>query len=202
MLYFIVRFNTGMSRYGNENLLHYLSSVLISYFSGVDSIAAIFNLPQTTLKWESLFFNIYGAIPFNNTLFGMKGINLQNLFNLANDSHGQIPPTIAAGKYYFGFIFAPVFSAIIAFISIKYGFKAQNQQNLWKYISYTFLSLVMAMGLVVYNETIILRWFTNLILPMLFLSYLSDDDEFDFIKNDDELNYPGKVGNNEIKKGC
>lgn len=185
IFYFFLRFNTGESRYGQENIFQYLSSILTAYFTGLDNVAATFNVSEP-FKLDSLFYNLYGAIPFNNTFFGLEGTNLQSLFNLANSSYGQIPSTIGSGYYYFGFIFAPLISVVLVFISVKYGNLAINQYNLWKYVTYSFFSILMAMGLVMYNETIVLRWFTNLILPLLILSNFSSDEDFIWYKDLEE----------------
>lgn len=187
ILYFFIRFNTGESRYGNESIFQYFSSILTAYFTGLDNVAATLNVSEP-YKIESLFFNLYGAIPFNNTFFGLEGANLQTVFNFVNSSYGQIPSTIGSGYYYFGFIFAPLFSVILVFLSVKYGKKAMNQLNLWKYITYTLFSIIMAMGLVMYNETIVLRWFTNLILPLLILSNFSNDKDFSWYGEKEEKN--------------
>jgi hypothetical protein len=184
-VYYAIRFNVSTNRYGN-NPFEYMSGVFTAYFSSVDNVAAIFNISDTG-KWESLFFNLYYSIPFNGTLFGLKGNNLANLYNSANFSYGQIPPSIGAGYYYFGPILSPIFVSIMATLSIHYGFKTIHQNDLWKYLTYTLLSIMMAIGLIMYNETIVLSWFTNLILPMLILSRLTKNTNFSIKTLDGKL---------------
>ena len=170
LAYFYIRFTVG-SRYGTTGL-EYISNILTAYFGGINNIASGFNIPkghEVSAFWGSL----YSAIPFNSTLFGLKVETLQNFFNAANNSYGQITPMISEGCYYFGSAFAPVFSAIFALVAYRYGQKQNVEINPWMNICYLFIAIMSAISIVMYNEQIIVVWFTNWLIPMTLIAAMT-----------------------------
>ena len=172
--FFIVRYSvrTTTNSLYNVNGIKYVSSIANAYLGGIDNVAAIFNVDDTS-KWESLFFNLYSAIPFNTTLFGLEGDKLQELYNNANASYGQITPTVASGYYYFGPVFAPVFSVLLTMISLKFDTVADLTDSFWKKTAYKFCMLSFSLGISMYGEAIVLAWFTTWGLPLILLSLFS-----------------------------
>ncbi len=165
--YFLIRFNVG-SRYG-DNILEYSSNILNAYFSGLANVAAGFNLPdgkESATFWGAL----YSAIPFNSTLFGLTVEKLQPLYNEANNSYGQIQPMIVEGNYYFGMIFSPILSGFFANLSYKFGNISAKTSNAWEYMSALFISLMSAIAIGMYNEQILLVWFTDWLIPFYILA--------------------------------
>ena len=66
-----------------------IAQFLNAYLPGFDNMAALLSMENVS-KLKTLFFDIYYAIPFKNTLFGLKGENLNDLFNIYVDTGGQI----------------------------------------------------------------------------------------------------------------
>lgn len=175
--YFISRYLVRFSSYGN--LWRFISENAVAYVGGIDNVAATFNLPNEG-KWSTFFFNIYGAIPFNSTLFGLKGDKLAAVFNVVNGRvDGQIPPTIGVGRYYYGSILAPLESIIFTRLACKYGRRASVENNIWKYSVYLLIAIMMAMEFTTYNAAIVLNYITTLLLPLLLLSHYTNDFEFE-----------------------
>lgn len=168
--YFFVRLNVG-SRYGSTTL-DYFCKIMNAYFSGIPNIAASLNIPNG-YRISTFFGSLYSAIPFNSSLFGMKVIKLQNLFNECNNTYGQIVPMISEGNYYFGFILSPVFSVVCSILAFKFGDEANKQNDPWHYISYIFISIMFAIAIIMYDMSIILIWLLEWLVPMLILSNIA-----------------------------
>ena len=175
-VYFGFRFVTKQA----SNAWGFLSENAIAYASGIDNVAAMLNVDNES-KWSSFFFNIYGAIPFNSTLFGLSGEKLAAIFNAANGRvDGHIPPTIGAGYYYYGFLLAPIESFLFSKLSIKFGEKAQKEKNVWKYTVLILISILCAMEFNAYNLAIVLNYITTLAIPLYFITNYSNDIEFEY----------------------
>lgn len=169
---YIVRFGIGSNAWG------YISENATAYVGGVDNVAAMMNVGSEN-KWSSFFYNVYGAIPFNSSLFGLRGDKLSVFFNAANGRRdGQIPPTIGVGWYYYTAVLAPIESVIFTHFAVKYGSKASVEKNIWKYAAYTLTAIMMAMGFTTYNAAIVLNYVTTLLIPLLVLCRYTNDLEF------------------------
>lgn len=176
-LYFLIRFfvNTDYSLYRKDSgVFFYAAQIINAYFTGVDNVSAIFNIPDGYQK-EAFISGVIGAIPFNSTLFGGHGNKLQYFFNVSNVSYGQIPPTIGAGYYYFGYILAPVISALFTYMSLRYYQKAAEYNKSMKYIAAVFCSIVFALGTVMYSPSITLSWYFSWGIPMLILTTFTNE---------------------------
>lgn len=172
LLYFTVRYyvNPHNSMYRNgDGALSYIAKIINAYFTGVDNVAAIYKIPQGN-EYEALSSGLIGAIPFNSTLFGSRGNKLQYFFNAANQSYGQIPPTIGAGYYYFGTIFAPIITIVFVLLSLYFHEKANCKKGSLKFVAYIFCSIVFALGTVMYSPSITLSWFCGWAIPILLLT--------------------------------
>ena len=175
--YFYARFITRLGPGGN--IWSFISENATAYVSGVDNVAAMMNVSDDK-KWSSFFYNIYGSIPFNSSLFGLKGEKLSYYFNLANGRHdGQIPPTIGVGWYFYTSFFAPLESALFTYFAVKFGGKAAKETNIWKYASFTLIAIMMAMGFTTYNAAIVLNYATTLLIPLLILCKYTNDLDFE-----------------------
>jgi len=170
--YFVSRFLGGLSSVGNTSLMGYLSASQIAYFTGIDNISAIFNLPDK-MKWWVFLTDITHCIPFNSTLFDLQDqLGSQEFFNSNNLSMGQIPPTIGLGYYYWGILLAPCFSSFLAYLATRMGMRANMDKRVLVYLSCVCCALFAAMGIVMYNFFISLSWIFSMVLPMYFLSTL------------------------------
>ena len=96
------------SQFSGNNLIETLCATFSAYFTGIDNVAAAFNM-STETRWEHFFDTLQVTIPFNTTIFGKANEIIQTLFNNSNGTIGQIPSTIGDGWYFFGPIFAPFF---------------------------------------------------------------------------------------------
>lgn len=178
VVYFTVRYQVSQttnisSMYSGNNIQEYICATVNAYFTGIDNVAASFNLPKYEIV-QHFMASMQITIPFNTTLFGKAGEGLPTLYNSFNSIKGQIPATIGNGYYYFGPILAPLFSFCFAYFGIKYGIKAVNTPSYWKYICYCFIAIVFALGLGMYNEVIALGWINGWGIPMLLVVFLSE----------------------------
>lgn len=174
LIFFGVRFTVKYTYTGIESVFQYISFIVNAYFTGVVNVAGIFYVPAE-FKSSALFFDLYGAIPFNTTLFGLSGQKLQSYFNLYTGGYGQIVPSIAAGYYYFGGLFAPFFSCLFTFCAVKYGKKADRTTYAWRYVAYIFLAMMFSLGISMYSPAIVFSWYTTWGLPMHILATFSDE---------------------------
>lgn len=174
--YFTTRFTIQDEK--SRNYMKFIAENSNAYAGGVLNVAAIKLVPEK-YKYETLFYNIYGAIPFNNSIFGLTGNKLASIYNISiNRKDGQIPPTIGASYYYFGFLLAPIESIIYTWLAMKYGKKAIYEKNIWKYMSYILTAVLFVMAFTTYNSAIVLNYTTTLLIPILILCKHTDDKEF------------------------
>lgn len=178
LVYFTVRYQVSesvniSSSFSGNNIKEYICATVNAYFTGLDNVAASYNLPKDEIV-QHFIDSMQITIPFNTTLFGKAGESLPLLYNSINSITGQIPATIGNGYYYFGPILAPLFSFCFAYFGIKYGIMAINTPSYWKYICYCFIAIVFALGLGMYNEVIALGWINGWGIPMLLVVSLSE----------------------------
>lgn len=169
--YFSVRFQVGSSMYGNGNAIEYITLITNAYFTGLDNVAASINIPRYDTG-QYLQSSILQTIPFNTTLFGPRNVNMPTLFNAVNGTSGQIPPTIGNGYFYFGYLLAPVISFAFTYLSIILCRKANLTGSIWRYTSYMFISIVLALGISMYNEIIALSWVNAWGIPMFIIAIM------------------------------
>ena len=144
-----------------------LSGKFSSYFSGVNIVSGVFNLPEWIgYKLRYIAYDYLKSIPSLTTILGLKGIDIQSFFNLHNATQGQIPPTIGMSCYYFGLPFAPIYSLIFANIACNAGEKIEITKNPFSKIRLILTSLYFAMGIVMYNIPITMNNFFMLLFPM------------------------------------
>ncbi|RSK33697.1 oligosaccharide repeat unit polymerase [Bhargavaea beijingensis] len=179
LIYFTTKINSPISNSSNTGL-EYASEIANAYFSGPDNIAATFNV-ESDEQIKTLIYTLVSAIPFNGTIFGLSGNNYSALYNNFNMAEFQIGPLISESYYYLGAIFAPIISAVIVVLAIKYGNKAKYETNIWKYIAYIYLVIILAASLVMYNGTILMKTVTGVIIPLLIVANLTSKRA---IKND------------------
>ena len=146
--------------YGVNNIAEYISQVLQSYVPGICNAASIFRVEETS-RITTLIDTLVSTIPFQNTLFGSVSWNndLNTLFTSTSGLNAQIVSTIAGGWYIFGFVFAPVFSAIFVRVSMINGYKYAETDNDLERILYLFMCIQTMLGIGVYNiQTTITLW--------------------------------------------
>ena len=138
--------------YGVKNITEYISQVLQSYVPGICNTASIFRVEKTS-RIITFVDTLMSTIPFQNTLFGSVIWNndLNTLFTSTNGLNAQIVSTIAGGWYIFGYILAPVFSAIFVRVSMINGYKYAEVDDDLERLLYLFMCIQTMLGVGVYN---------------------------------------------------
>lgn len=159
-----------------DNFLQIFSWKMSAYFSGVNNVSGVFNLPRN-LGYRIHYFlcDFTSTFPYGNTIFKTTGDTVQPFFNKYNYSVGQIPPTIGMGYYYFGAIFAPAYSMVFTKISFDAGdlLNKNVNGNPMSCIRYLIMAFYFSMGIVMYNIEITMTYYFSLILPMYILEKIS-----------------------------
>lgn len=171
-VYFYVRYTVQASMYNTSSSIVYMAEVVNAYFTGIDNVAGSMILSRDE-RFTYLIDSIITTIPFNTTLFGQREVFMQTLFNTINGSQGQIPSTIGNGYFYFGFLLAPIFSFCFTYYSVYFSKRAESVSILWKYVAYTFISVVLSLAIAMYNEIITMSWINAWGLPLMIIAYIS-----------------------------
>lgn len=152
-----------------KGIFNVLSINLQAYFPGAGNFAGYFNIGEHG-KLSSLFYDVYFAIPFRNTLFGIQGDNrLVMLYTKDNNAGSQIIPCFIQLFYYVGFL-APLFELII----IKYAFKCYKSFLIRDNVYSCFLNVItwiyLVLTPVMYNFTILM---TRVLSTIIYLYVIS-----------------------------
>jgi len=161
-LYTVWRGATGISAF---------SQILYSYFPSFDNVALIMGMNGGD-KLETLFFDIYSGIPFANTLFGLEGTRLSDLFALHARTNGQIEEWGSSLGYYFSYFLAPILSGLFFNLMLKIEAVSRKTQSYWKYFVTSFIAVYSAIAIHIYSATIYCRLIFNIFIPIILLSYL------------------------------
>lgn len=153
---------------GKGNIYEILSDMFQIYFPGITNIACGFNIVDHNIL-NTLFFDIYEAIPFHSTLFGLSGERLSDLYNTCNGVKYTICPGIIQSYHYFG-IFAPIVTCVIVTIALKTQQKLNDSRDMFAYAAYALLLIYTSMTPVCYYPTVLVSRFLSTILPMLIIS--------------------------------
>ena len=170
--YWAIRYTVSNSRY---TFFEYVSRILNSYFSGLFMVSGSFNL-SGDLQTRAVYFaaDILKSFPFGNTLFRMSGVEyFQTFFNSVNATYGMIPPCVGVGRFYFGTLLAPLYSAVFAGVSFLQGDKAKNDDDPYRRITHLIESLFCALSFNMYaiqTTYTLLFW---VVLPSFIISWLS-----------------------------
>lgn len=170
--WFVFNVNTSLSFYET------MSGRLSAYFSGVNIVSGVFNLPYDfDYRLKYFLYDFMTAIPFGHTIFGISDPTIQEFFNSYNYSKGQIPTTIGMGYYYFGNLFAPVYSMIFAYLAYR-SFRLLELGKVYspfQYIRLLYSTFVFSMGIVMYNIAITMVLVFSVLIPMYILERLAYD---------------------------
>ena len=160
----------------NNNIWVRYSERINAYFSGVNVVSGVFNLPKSLdYRLKYCIGDILSSFPFGNTIFSLDGITSSEFFNNYNFSFGQIPPTIGMSYYYFGFLLSPFYSVLFTILSFKYSekFRIQNIDSAIEYIRSLYSIFVFSMGIVMYNIEITLTNTFCILLPMYIMEIIA-----------------------------
>lgn len=153
-----------LSKWRGATGVSVFAQMLHNYFPGFDNLAAVFEMSQEN-KLETLFFDLYYAIPFKETLFGLHGDYIQDIFESYTRTSAQIIPFIGQLSYYLG-AFSIV--GIVFFVRLAYKMEIHSRQtdNFWKYFICMYLSVNTSIALSIYSLSIYFRGIVNVILPV------------------------------------
>ena len=152
-----------MSDWRGATGISVVAQLLHNYFPGFDNMAVVFDMNQEN-KITTLFFDLYYAIPFKETLLGLKGEYIQDIFETYTATGGQIVPFMGQLTYYLG-PFSLLFISLITLLSYKLEYKSRTAENFWKYFICMYLSINTAMALSIYSVSIYVRGLVNIVLP-------------------------------------
>lgn len=173
----IILYWTMRAEFNTASTSSNMSVKFSAYFSGVNVVSGVFNLPRDFwLKLKYFILDFTTTLPFGNTIFGTSNeITVSSFFNLYNDSYGQIPPTIGMGYYYFGFVLSPIYSIIFSIIACKFGEKIlnYNYNNPFQFIRYIYTIFVFSMGIIMYNIEITLTNTFCILIPMFLMEKIA-----------------------------
>lgn len=165
---------TGKSSYST---FESLNTELQIYFSGVSNVAHSIN---TRLIYEP--FNIMGilsdlfkSVIYLNSLFG-QNVSALNEYNVifygGGMSRDQILPIIGQGYLYFGFVLAPILTALTILVVMYLDKKIAKSPSVFKVYIITYLCLKFALFNMA-NATIQIAFYTNFFLILLLISWLN-----------------------------
>lgn len=170
--WFVFNVKTSLSFYET------MSGRLSAYFSGVNIVSGVFNLPyELDYRIKYFLYDFMTTIPFGHTIFGISDPTIQEFFNSYNYSQGQIPTTIGMGYYYFGNIFAPAYSMIFAYFAYRsfHLLEMGKVYSPFQYIRLLYSTFVFSMGIVMYNIEITMILVFSVLIPMYILERLAYD---------------------------
>lgn len=177
VLFFVFRFMLQSSKYGfyehRSSTIVYVSGVLQAYFSGIRNIAAGFNIDPTSFFMQMKYFiyEILRGIPYASTIFHLDDTSFGTFFNEANNSMGQIVPTLSASYYYFGWLLAPLLSCVLVGTGLVFNRKTKTETNPLKLVSEITIVLYSVLGISMYSLEITCVGFFSLAMPIYILGY-------------------------------
>ncbi len=153
-----------------------LGATFNSYFSGVNIVSGVFNLPRDISLRIRYFLNDFiGTVPYGTTIFTINYESIGTFFGSNNYTRGQIVPTISMGYYIFGPFLAPVYSFIFAKVAYRIGYKLDHQHfsNPFQCTRLVLTVFYFSLGIVMYNINITMTNLFTLLLPMYLLEVLA-----------------------------
>ena len=150
-----------------------IAQMVNAYFPGVDNIAFAFSINGTN-RLQTLFFDLYSTIPFRETLFGLKGDNLTDLFAQTLSTNGQIVPWGYQIAHYTTIILSPFVTAIFTKIAFTAERKSKLTSDFWKYFINMYLSVFIPICFSCYSFTTFLRTLISVLLPVIIIIRLGN----------------------------
>lgn len=154
---------SSMTAWKGATGISVIAQMLHNYFPGFDNMAVMFDMSQNN-KLITLFYDLYYAIPFKETLFGLHGEYIQDVFLNYTGTGGQIVPFAGQLYYYFGPL-SLVFLVFFVRLAYKMEYKSRQTDNFWLYFIYMYISVSTAMSLSIYSVSIYIRGLVNVVLP-------------------------------------
>lgn len=143
-----------------------------AYFPGVDNAAIVHQIGHESY-FTTLFYDLYYVIPFQNTLFGLKGDNLQDVFTAISMTGSQVIPWCSQISHYTGFIFAPLVTMAFIIKAIKSEINGIREKEYWSVIWCLYYSYFTSVAICTYSFSIYLSGLVNVGIPILIISNIS-----------------------------
>ena len=165
-VYWLVRFYAVERDY---TVFTYFAEKLNDYFCGFNIVGATLNLPSE-LEYHVKYFayDFIRTIPFCNTIFGLESTDtVRNFFNaFSHTTGGQIASTLGMGSYYLTPLFAPLYSYIFSKKAISYSALAEDIENPYYKLVYSFIALYFALGIGINDISTTLSNLVQVALPI------------------------------------
>lgn len=152
-----------MSAWKGADGISVVAQMLHNYFPGFDNMAVLFSMNQEN-KLATFFFDLYYAIPFKETIFGLQGVYIQDIFESYTATGGQIVPFMGQLIYYVG-PFSLFVIAIFVRLAYKMEDKSRTTNNFWAYFICMYASVSTAIAFSMYSVSIYIRGMVNIVLP-------------------------------------
>lgn len=165
LVLFVKTFGLG----GFENTaIGEIAYMLQAYFSGPENVAVALEINTSSLLSEAMG-DILKFIPY--LMYFFKELPSSNIvFNQtywgSMDIATQIIPMISQGARHFTVILAPIYTAIITTIAIKWETKAANKGELLDYAVCAIGCVCFAMSVAMYNASLCIQMYLNYVFPI------------------------------------
>lgn len=150
-----------------------VAQILQAYFPGFDNMAIGFQIENPD-KLGTFLFDLYYVIPFKETLLGLSGTSLADLYTQVSATGGQIVPWGFQVAHYFGIILSPLITGLFIRWAYRAEQKARGTDDFWRYYANMYTSVLIAISLSIYSFSIFLRSYINVIVPLLIIIRLGN----------------------------
>lgn len=142
------------------------------YFPGFQSSAIALQIEDKN-PLSTLMFDLYYCIPFKESLFGLHGSNLTDLFCEVAGANGLILPFSSQLMHYLTPLFAPFAVCLFAIAALKAESYANETDSFWRVFLFTYLFVILSISINLYSVSICLRSLVNVGLFSLIVVYFS-----------------------------
>ncbi|MGX7595064.1 hypothetical protein ACWNS2_07450 [Planococcus plakortidis] len=165
----IDQLNIGLSAFNESS-----ASLFQSYFSGVHNIAIAVKareLFKLDIDLETILSDLFSSVMLLSDFF-YSNFGAVNMFNYSfynsSISTDQILPMLGQGYLYFGFIFSPVFSALVVLFMMYFDKKCRESKTVFEVYIYAYIAIRFGFYFMS-NAVILVSFFTNYFLLLLLL---------------------------------
>ena len=143
-----------------------------AYLPGFDNTALMLMI-ENPHKLETLFFDVYYAVPFKTTLFGFEGTYLQDLFTQVSQTGAQIMPFTAQVGHYTTPFLAPFVTGAMAWLAIWTEHRMKTTERYWNAYLLIVISVITAMSVHMYSASIYLDYAVSSFLCVFLVTSFS-----------------------------
>lgn len=155
----------AMSNWSGISGLSSIAYTLQAYFPGFDNIAMIMQIDNAN-KLETFLYDIYYTIPFKETIFGLHGNRLYDMFTQVSGRAAHIVPWIAQLAHYFTIPGGVILTAWLMKYVYRIEKRCYSTDNFWEAYIFLGIAISLTMGIFTYSVSIVLRGLVNVWLPI------------------------------------